>query len=213
MALNYSDGLLALCTLAGPVLAVQAQKWIERGAEKRNRKKRLFENLMMVRGETLSVDFKRAVNMIELVFTDDKHVINAWHNFFDKLSETAKDDAHARLIVDSRNELLKTLLKEMSKVCGYDFDDRTISKGSYTPTAHTNFEDELRRVRQGAAGLLEGKTSLKIEQVVGATGMQTQNDFQTKALKNQEKLLEYHERLSKVVSPDGHLKVKVDQGS
>jgi hypothetical protein len=212
MALSYSDGLLAACTILGPILAVQAQKWVERNTEQKNRKKRLFENLMMVRGETLSVDFKRSVNMIEMVFAGDKKVINAWHNLFDTFSEKFNNDTEAKVLVDKRTDFLKILLKEMSQVCGYDFDDRTIAKGYYTPTAHMNFEEELRRVRQGAADLLEGKKSLKFEQVAEAGPVKAQVDFQAKVIANQEELIKYHERLSTVVSTSGHLKVKIDNG-
>jgi uncharacterized protein DUF6680 len=212
MAFNYSDGLLALCTIAGPIFAVQAQKWIERDTEKKKKKKQLFENLMMVRGETLSVEFKRYVNMIEMVFAGDQNVINAWHNLFDTFSETANTEAEGKALLDKRTELLKTLLKQMSQVCGYAFDDRTIAKGYYSPTAHANFEEELRRVRQGAADVLEGKKSIKIEQTASDVAVQAQVDFQKKVITNQEKLLEFQETISKVVSADGHLKVKIDNG-
>ena len=155
MALTISDGLIATCTILGPILAVQAQKWIERDTEKKKKKKILFENLMMVRGEPLTVEFKRYVNMIEMVFAGDQGVINAWHNLFDTYSEKANNEAEAKVLIDKRTELLKILLKEMSQVCGYNFDDRTIAKGYYSPTAHANFEEELRRVRQGAADVLD----------------------------------------------------------
>jgi hypothetical protein len=209
--LSFHDGLIAACTLVGPVLAVQAQKWIERAAAKRNRKKALFEALMAARGETLSIEFKRAVNMIELVFHDDKKVINAWHNLFDTYVEQASDDSSARVLNEKRTDALKELLKQMSTACGYDFDDRTISKGYYTPVAHANLEDEQRRFRQGLVSLVEGKSSIRTEQVVSDSAATAQSDAQKKIIEFQEKLLANQEKLLGLISSDGRLKVRIIQ--
>lgn len=46
---SFADTLLIAATIAGPVLAVQAQKWIERGRDTTGRKKRIFEALMGTR--------------------------------------------------------------------------------------------------------------------------------------------------------------------
>jgi hypothetical protein len=64
--LSFHDGLIAACTLVGPVLAVQAQKWIERAAAKRARKKVLFESLMMTRGETNALQRTQERGQVDL---------------------------------------------------------------------------------------------------------------------------------------------------
>jgi hypothetical protein len=66
--LEAKDWLLILATIAGPILAVQAHKWVERLREGRNRKLRLFERLMATRAARLSAEHVQALNMIDLVF-------------------------------------------------------------------------------------------------------------------------------------------------
>ena len=74
-----------LATLAGPVIAVQTQKWIERATERRRRRLQIFSVLMSNRATRISDDFVRALNLIDLEFLPgwwspgkDKAVINAW---------------------------------------------------------------------------------------------------------------------------------------
>ena len=59
---------VVLATVAGPVIAVQTQKWIERASENRNRKRLIFEVMMANRATRLSDDHVKAVNMIDLAF-------------------------------------------------------------------------------------------------------------------------------------------------
>jgi hypothetical protein len=44
--MNTSDWAIICATLLGPVLAVQAQKWVERATESRRRRKWIFETIM-----------------------------------------------------------------------------------------------------------------------------------------------------------------------
>lgn len=52
--MNISNCLIIAATLLGPILAVQAQKWVEIWNEKRNRKLRIFYNLMATRAGRVS---------------------------------------------------------------------------------------------------------------------------------------------------------------
>jgi hypothetical protein len=82
---TISDGLLILATIAGPILAVQAQKWVERATEKRRQRLMIFTTLMNTRATRLAPDHVQALNMIDLVFNGknakDKAVIDAWRQY------------------------------------------------------------------------------------------------------------------------------------
>lgn len=210
-SLSFHDGLIALCTLVSPFLAVWAQRKIELARAMRGRKQTLFESLMAVRGETLSIDYKRAVNQIDIVYHQDKAVLNAWHNLFDSFHEEAKNEAEGKALIEKRSELLKKLLLEMSEVCGYDFDDRTIAKGYYSPMAHALQEDEQRRFRASVVSLVEGKGALRTMQVFSDDAVAQQSTFQQQIVDNQEKLLANQEKLFGMMTPDGCLKVKIEQ--
>lgn len=213
-SISFHDGVIAACTLASPFLAVYAQNEIERRRAKRGRKRALFEALMATRGETLSVDYKRAVNMIELVFHDDRKVIDAWHNLFDSYVEQATDDVPTSVVIgQKRTAALKNLLMEMATVCGYKFDERTISRGYYTPQAHGAYENEMNRLRAGLLRLAEGGANLRVEQVASDEVIKAQGDFQKKMTDTQDKLLENQEKLLGLVTPDGYLKVRIEQSA
>jgi hypothetical protein len=85
MAFSVSDGLLIAATLAGPVLAVQAQKWLERSREKGQRKKNIFYALMGTRATRLAEEHVRALNSIDLEFSTsrsrERAVIDAWRSY------------------------------------------------------------------------------------------------------------------------------------
>lgn len=211
-SISFHDGVIAACTLVSPFLAVYAQSEIERRRAKRGRKKALFEALMTTRGETLSVEYKRAVNMIELVFHDDLKVIDAWHNLFDSYVQQATDDVPTSVVLgEKRTEALKNLLMEMAAVCGYKFDERTISKGYYAPQAHGTFENEMNRLRGGLLKIVEGGANLRIEQIASDEVIKAQGDFQKRVADSQDRLLQNQERLLGAVTQDGYLKVKVEQ--
>src|SRR5262245_26245326 len=82
---SISDGLLIAATIAGPVLAVQAQKWIERSRAVRERKQRVFYALMVTRATRLADEHVRALNSIDMEFSNTKSkerpVIDAWRSY------------------------------------------------------------------------------------------------------------------------------------
>jgi hypothetical protein len=103
--LTTSDWLIVAATIAGPVLAVQAQKWIERFRERRGRKLWVFQQLLATRAARLSADHVQALNMIDLVFygsyffgihrrsKGEQAVIDAWREYLDQLGTRAADAA------------------------------------------------------------------------------------------------------------------------
>ena len=74
--------------LAGPVLAVQAQKWIENVREKKNRKLHIFRTLMATRAAKVSAEHVRVLNMIDIKFYDDSKVKEAWKEYLDHLNDS-----------------------------------------------------------------------------------------------------------------------------
>lgn len=91
--------LTIIAIILGPILAVQAQKIIERITQRRDEKRRLFITLMATRGRPLLLEHVQALNMIDITFTvkgiiasiifwrskKDKAVIEAWSELRDHL--------------------------------------------------------------------------------------------------------------------------------
>ncbi len=88
-----SEWLVIVATFAGPVLAVQTQKWIERATERRRNRLQIFSALMANRATRMADEYVRALNLIELAFlprgwskSKDQAVINAWRSLLGDLS-------------------------------------------------------------------------------------------------------------------------------
>jgi len=75
--------VIGATTIAGPILGVQAQKWLERATERRRARRSIFHALMSNRATRLNDDFVKALNLIDLEFSGgskDREVINAWRS-------------------------------------------------------------------------------------------------------------------------------------
>lgn len=165
---------MVLATIAGPILAVQAQKWVERLREGSNRKLRVFERLMATRAARLSAEHVQALNMIDLVFygsyifgihrrsKTEQAVVDAWREYLDQLSTRA--DAAALAVWTARNdELFINLLFAIAKDVHYKFDRVQLKKAVYSPQAHGDLELEQNMIRKLVLKLLSGKNALKMD--------------------------------------------------
>ena len=65
--MKMTDWITVLAIIAGPILAVQAQKWVKRVREK-NQRLWVFKRLMTTRGATVSPGHVEALNAIDLEF-------------------------------------------------------------------------------------------------------------------------------------------------
>ncbi len=164
-----SEWLTILALLAGPVLAVQAQKWIERARENKIHRLYTFKRLMATRGAILSPAHVEALNMIDLEFAgkghEDVEVRRRWKEYLDNLGSLAKDPDKTQVEAwGQRNQdFLADLLVSMGKTVGYDFDRVQILRGIYTPVGHTNFELETQAIRRGLIEVLWGNRTIPMD--------------------------------------------------
>ena len=103
--MKVADWVMVAAILCGPVLAVQAQKWIEVAREKRNRRLNVFKRLMATRGALLSPAHVEALNMIDLEFAGrgrkNETVKTRWKEYLDHLCSLPDDP-------EQRQQLLPT---------------------------------------------------------------------------------------------------------
>lgn len=164
--MTLTDTLIVLATLVAPLLAVQAQKWLERYREDRDRKLHVFKTLMATRAATVSAEHVQALNMIDLEFHEArfKAVRAEWKTYLDHLSSFPKDDENRQPIWgETRVNLLARLLVEMGRSLGYEFDEVHAKKGIYAPEAHYQIENELMLLRRGLLNLIYGSGTLKMD--------------------------------------------------
>ena len=134
---NLEIGIIAAATVAGPILAVQAQKWIERAGERRRSRRAIFHALMSNRATRLNDDFVKALNLIDLEFSPrkfggmkDRAVIDAWRALFGEYHASPADGAtqdEMRSWNERISERIVSLLFTMSKALRYDFSEEQLS--------------------------------------------------------------------------------------
>jgi hypothetical protein len=199
--------IIAGATLAGPVLAVQAQKWVERATERRRARRTVFHSLMANRATRLSDDFVRSLNLIDLEFSPkflrkkrDRAVINAWRALFGEYMQGSQSEAEAEIVawrqrVDDR---LVTLLNTMSIALGYDFSEEELRRGIYYPKGRVDLENTQLAILQGLRQVLDGSKPLPMK----LTDAPINPDATTL-----QKLLT--EKMAKAYGEDGALRIRV----
>jgi hypothetical protein len=159
--LKVNDLAIVFATLIGPVLAVQAQKWIERGRERHQRRVTTFRVLMTTRAAILSPAHVEALNAVPIEFYSKKAalraVVNAWKTYIDHLYKEIIDN---RAWVDKRVELLNTLLAKMAEALGYNFNAVEISRELYSPKGHAMIESDQEIIRKGFVKLFRGEMAI-----------------------------------------------------
>ena len=178
------DWAIVFATLAGPIFAVQAQKWIEMLREYRQRKMWVFSNLMATRASRLSPDHVRALNMIEMAFygrrlfgvrrqtKTERSVYDAWRRYLEDLGGNP-----ARVDMARRNDLFVALLSAVAVDVGFNFDRMQITQSVYLPVAHGEAENEQNQLRKAALDVATGRSPLKMR-IESFPFMQTAVDAQ-----------------------------------
>lgn len=171
--LDLKDWVIVFATIAGPILAVQAQKAIERIRDGRYQKNQIFEQLMATRQLRLSPQHVQALNMIDLAFyggktllskrtSREQKVLNCWNEYHDHLCIQPPND---QVWIDKSSDFLTNLLSAMAEDLGYKFDNVQIKRGSYLPIAHSAIEEQLLHLRHATLEALNGNKVIKMEVV------------------------------------------------
>lgn len=207
--MELTNTLIITATLLGPILAVQAQKAVERIRERRQRKLWVFHTLMATRAARLNAEHVQALNMIDLTFYGhrvlgihrrsrrEQTVLNSWREYLDRL-ETSFDDEHATNWRARGEELFINLLNAIAVDVDFTFDRVQLKKHIYSPVAHGRREEEQEKLRRLAIEVLSGASPLSMN----VSSLPIDQD----ALKAQ---IELHQSLRSALTGDGSLSVSV----
>ena len=164
--MDLSVTAVVIATVMGPILAVQAQKYLERHRDQKRAKDSIFRVLMATRASRLMQEHVQALNGIELAFygggEKEKKVREAWNAYHNHLNDKSyQPDRNAEWEV-RQIDLFIDLLHEMAVCLGYDFDKTHLKSSWYSPQAHGTIEQELNTIRGGLAEILTGKRPLPV---------------------------------------------------
>ena len=158
---KIGDLAIVAATLFGPILAVQAQKWIERERDRNQRRINIFRVLMTTRAAILSPAHVEALNVVPIEFYGKKpsfvEVVDAWKAYIDYLY---KDIIDNKSWAEKRVELLNIMLTKMASALGYKFNSVEISRELYSPKGHAAIEGDQEIIRKGLAKVVRGEMAL-----------------------------------------------------
>jgi hypothetical protein len=163
LGISLEAWLTIVAIILGPILALFAQRALDWIREKKNRKLRLFRELMVTRYMRLSPRHVEALNMVPLEFKDEggeKKVLDAWKEYLDHLGTDSSQDVNAW--GKKGFDLLVDLLFEMSSSLGYDFEKLRIKKEMYSPKLFADVEAEWHTLRKQLVELTDGTGRRKL---------------------------------------------------
>ena len=127
--------------LLGPIAAVCITIFYQRYREKHSAKMRLFLNLMAHRKSyPPSISWAESLNLIDVVFEKHRMVVNLWHEYYDLLCDSNKDQ-------QTREHKYLDLLSEMAKALGYKELQQTDIDKFYSPVAHADQKELNHKVQ------------------------------------------------------------------
>ncbi|WP_233962161.1 DUF6680 family protein [Pectobacterium versatile] len=173
LGMELKDWIMTGAVIAGPILAVQAQKIIESIRSKKQRRLNLFHVLMSTRAIRLSPEHVSALNMIDIEFygrkilgvriqtKSEKQVTNAWKVYNNQLNASYTPET-LNIWNDRVVELFTSMLYAISQALGYDFDEVQLKRDFYKPKGHGDIEEQQSLVRTGIVDILTGNKSLSV---------------------------------------------------
>lgn len=178
-AVRLGEWLTIVAVLAGPILAIQAQKWVERRQAKTGMKDGIFRTLMATRAARLAPEHVQALNMIDIAFYEkrsfgrqrqtnaERQVCIARRAYFDALDVDVKamSESKAEQWAHNRDEKFYALLAAIATAQNFDFDSVDLRRAVYSPVAHGAIELDQEAIRIGLAKLLKGEVALPMRVV------------------------------------------------
>lgn len=175
--MKTSDWVIAFATLAGPILAVQAQKWFERWQSARQKRVEIFYALMGTRATRIAPAHVEALNRIDLEFRPrkfgwlrpfqskrDRAVIDAWRLYGQHLNlEFDHDGARAWSIKSA--DLFFDLLLSISEALGFSYSKSELRHGVYHPKGHARNEELQQQLLENAIQVVRGESALSMRVV------------------------------------------------
>lgn len=159
--IKLTDLAIVFATVAGPILAVQAQKWLERHRAVVDRRTFIFRILMATRATRLSPGHVEALNAIPVEFHGRnkklKAIIDQWHTYLNWLNKSGLDE---QVLTVERQKSFIDMLHAISTYLGYSFTRTDLENDVYYPNGHVLIEDDQQVIRRGFAQLLKGEISI-----------------------------------------------------
>ena len=111
--MTINDYLTLAALIIIPIVAVVIAQWLQNRSEKRKDKVQIFKTLMTSRIYGWTPDSVNALNIIDIVYSDDNKVRAAWKDLNDKYRVTNPDQQHLKKIENAQYKLLEAMANSL----------------------------------------------------------------------------------------------------
>ena len=128
-----------------PILAVIIAQYLQNRSEKRKDKVQIFKVLMTSRIYGWTPESVHCLNLIDVVFSDDKEVRKAWKDLYDKYCVENPTETELKKIKDAQYKLLETIAHSLgykNKITWETIQNPYIPKGMISQQMQQNARQE-----------------------------------------------------------------------
>ena len=111
--MEWKDILNLIAIIVIPIAAVLIGQWLQSRSEKRKDKMQIFKILMTSRIYGWTQESVYCMNIIDIVFADDKIVRDAWKDLYDKYCVQNPNETQLKKIQNAQYKLLETMAKSL----------------------------------------------------------------------------------------------------
>lgn len=111
--MECKDILNLIAIIVIPIVAVVIGQYLQNRAEIRKDKMHIFKVLMTSRIYGWTQESVHCLNVIDIVFSDDEKVRNAWKDLYDKYCVKDPDEVQLKKIQNAQYKLLETISKSL----------------------------------------------------------------------------------------------------
>lgn len=134
-----------------PIVAVIIGQMLQNRAQKRNDKIQIFKILMTSRIYGWTPEIVQALNLLEIVFADDKAVCEQWKVYYDKLCVENPTDTELSKIKKEKDRLLEIMAKSL----GYKNITLATIQSPYIPKGMTEQRVQQQKYQNDQSVIME----------------------------------------------------------
>ena len=111
--MRFEDVLNIIALIVIPIIAVVIGQHLQNRSKRRDDKMEIFKTLMISRAVGWTNESVRALNIIEVVFSDNKSVLKQWKIYYDKLCVENPTETNIKKIQTERDKLIETIARAL----------------------------------------------------------------------------------------------------
>lgn len=161
------EGWLTIAAIViGPLLAFAIQNWRDKRREERDRKRQIFQQLLLTLKVPMAPRHVDAINSVPLEYHAHPATIRAWRLYTSHLNNQAMLKNNSQGWGEKKFELLLDLAYEMGRNLHLDHIDKAmLSDNLYVPQGYEDTEQQFQQIRTTLLQVLAGEHAIPMTMV------------------------------------------------